>query len=132
MTDPFLQLRKSHRRETAEDYVELVYELISQKKQARLIDIARKMQVSKVTAHKILSRLQKEGWIESAPYRNIGLTQKGLQMAKKSKKRHQIVFSFLKKLGISEKTARVDAEGIEHHVSQATLKTMQNFIRSHA
>ena len=34
---------------------------------------------------------------------------------------------FLRKLGVDEATAQADAEGIEHHVSPATLRAMRRF-----
>ena len=41
--------------------------------------------------------------------------------------RHNIVLKFLLNLGIDFKTASADAEGIEHHVSEKTLKKMEKF-----
>jgi DtxR family manganese transport transcriptional regulator len=38
------------------------------------------------------------------------------------------VLAFLRALGIDESTARIDAEGIEHHVSPATLRAMERFL----
>ena len=46
---------------------------------------------------------------------------KGQIIASKSKKKHKIVYEFLKNLGIDDQTASVDSEGIEHHVSERTL-----------
>ncbi len=38
------------------------------------------------------------------------------------------MLTFLKNLGLDNKTAEADAEGIEHHVSQKTLIKMENLI----
>ena len=43
------------------------------------------------------------------------------------KKRHNIVYNFLLNLGLDSKTAEVDSEGIEHHVSKKTLGKMERF-----
>jgi len=48
-------------------------------------------------------------------------------VASVSKKRHIIVLTFLKNLGLDARTAEADAEGIEHHVSNKTLKKMEQF-----
>jgi DtxR family manganese transport transcriptional regulator len=37
------------------------------------------------------------------------------------------VFQFLRALGVSERTAAIDSEGIEHHVSEETLLLMEKF-----
>jgi DtxR family manganese transport transcriptional regulator len=55
------------------------------------------------------------------------LTFKGQKIASESKKRHNIVYNFLLNLGLDKNTASADAEGIEHHVSQKTLRKMDNF-----
>jgi DtxR family manganese transport transcriptional regulator len=48
-------------------------------------------------------------------------------LARVSRERHQIVESFLCSIGVSVETARMDAEGIEHHVSPETLEAMKRF-----
>ena len=45
------------------------------------------------------------------------------------KERHMLVVEFLKSIGVSEKVADMDAEGIEHHVSKETLQAFRRFIR---
>jgi len=52
------------------------------------------------------------------------------KLAVQSNTRHQILFNFLIKLGISRKTAETDSEGMEHHISDETLKVMKKFIQS--
>jgi DtxR family manganese transport transcriptional regulator len=37
------------------------------------------------------------------------------------------VVSFLQSLGVDREVAEVDAEGIEHHVSESTLEAMRRF-----
>ena len=55
------------------------------------------------------------------------LTVDGKLLAQQSRERHQIVELFLCALGISPETARIDAEGIEHHVSSETLDAFRAF-----
>jgi DtxR family manganese transport transcriptional regulator len=42
-------------------------------------------------------------------------------MADASRRRHDVVVRFLRAIGLDERTAQMDAEGIEHHVSPKTL-----------
>ena len=49
------------------------------------------------------------------------LTDAGRAVAQESRARHQTVEAFLLSIGVSAETARIDAEGIEHHVSAETL-----------
>ena len=49
-------------------------------------------------------------------------------MAEDGKRKHEIVEKFLLAIGVPEAIARIDSEGIEHHVSVDTLKAMARFL----
>lgn len=119
--NPFRRTRNDHATETAEDYVEAIASILDEKEVCRASDLARQFAVSHVTVHRIVQRLQDEGLLVTEPYRPIKLTTKGKRLAKKSRERHEIVLRFLLAIGVDPDTAAVDAEGIEHHVSQQTL-----------
>ena len=123
----FRKVRNAHKNENTEDYLELIADLLNTKGEARIVDIASKLSIAQATANKTIKRLQNQGFISREPYRSIFLTLKGQKIASKSKKRHNIVLQFLLNLGIDHKTAAADAEGIEHHVSEKTLKKMDKF-----
>jgi DtxR family manganese transport transcriptional regulator len=124
----FERTRQDHSLETAEDYVELIARLIDETGEARAVDLASRLGVSPVTVGKTIKRLVREGFVTSEPYRSIFLTPKGKRLAKESEERHAIVLDFLIALGVPEKTAEADAEGIEHHVSTDTLSAMKRFV----
>ena len=123
----FKKVRDAHKTENTEDYLEIIADLLNSKGEARIVDIANHLGIAQATANKTIRRLQYQGYIKKEPYRSIFLTLKGQELASISKKKHIIVLTFLKKLGLDSKTAEADAEGIEHHVSQKTLKKMDNF-----
>ena len=123
----FKKVRDAHRTENTEDYLEIIADLLNAKGEARIVDIAKKLDIAQATANKTIQRLQNQGYVKKEPYRSIFLTLKGQEVASVSKKRHIIVLTFLKKLGLDLKTAEADAEGIEHHVSDKTLKKMEQF-----
>ena len=123
----FKKVRDAHRTENTEDYLEIIADLLNTRGEARIVDIASKLDIAQATANKTIKRLQKQGYVQREPYRSIFLTLKGQKIASKSKKRHNTVYAFLMNLGIDNKTASADAEGIEHHVSEKTLKKMEKF-----
>ena len=123
----FRKVRNAHRKENTEDYLELVAELLNSKGEARIVDIAENLGIAQATANKTIQRLHSQGYIKREPYRSIFLTYKGQKIASESKKRHNIVYNFLRNLGLDKNTASEDAEGIEHHVSERTLRKMDNF-----
>jgi DtxR family transcriptional regulator, manganese transport regulator len=121
-------LRRSRRDravETAQDYVEAIADLSASLGEARVVDLARRLGVTHVTVNRTLTRLQQAGYVNTQPYRAIFLTDTGRKLADECKRRHQTVAAFLRKLGVSEKTAELDAEGIEHHVSPETLAAFE-------
>jgi DtxR family transcriptional regulator, manganese transport regulator len=128
----FKRTRADHQQELAEDYVELIADLIDERGEARGTDIAMRLGVANATVVKMLKRLVDQGLVTQEPYRAIFLTGDGWKLAEDGKRRHQIVERFLLALGLSKETARIDSEGIEHHVSDETLKAMARFIAKSA
>ena len=126
--DRHRQTRNAHALETAEDYVESIFEIVQETGKCRIVDLSRRFGVSHATVNKIIKRLKSETLVESIPYGPVSLTSKGKRMAVKSKRRHETVFRFLVALGVDEKTATIDSEGIEHHVSPATLKVFEEYV----
>lgn len=122
--------RKAHAAEIAEDYVEAIADLIDSGGEARVVDLARRLGVSHVTVVRTVARLQRDGLVTARPYRSIFLTEGGRTLAEGSRRRHGIVIAFLRALGISERIACTDAEGIEHHVSAETLAALERFVRA--
>lgn len=127
----FRRVRDAHQSETAEDYVELIAELIDEKGEARLVDLSERLGVTKATVNNTLQRLQRDGFVTSEPYRAIFLTEKGRKLAASSLERHTIVRELLISLGVDAHTADADAEGIEHHVSKATLEAFRKHLARH-
>lgn len=117
----FRRMREAHRTEMAEDYTELIGDLIAATGEARLSDLAEHVGVSQPTAAKVVQRLQRAGLVQSRPYRSLFLTPQGEAVADASRRRHKIVFDFLRAIGVGDLTAEADAEGIEHHCSEETL-----------
>ena len=125
--EAFHGVRKARRSELAEDYVELIAELIRIQGEARPVDIAAKMGVTAPTVVKTLNRLARHGLITREKYRSIFLTEAGRALAEACRNRHDIVLRFLLSLGLDPETAERDAEGIEHHVSEQTLSLFASF-----
>lgn len=124
----FSRTRADHSSELAHDYCELIAELIDEKGEARCTDVALRLGVANATVAKTMKRLAEQGLVEQEPYRAIFLTAEGWKIAEDGKRKHAIVENFLLSLGVSTKTAQVDAEGMEHHVSDETLKAMTRFL----
>ena len=117
----FDRIRRAHQSEVAEDYVEMIADLIAETGEARTVDLAARFGVTSPTVNAIIQRLHREDLVETRPYRSIFLTEAGQTLAQKARDRHRIVRDFLVAIGVPETVAEEDAEGIEHHVSAETL-----------
>jgi DtxR family manganese transport transcriptional regulator len=123
--------RQDHSQELAQDYVEMIAELIAKTGEARLVDLARALGVTHVTAGQTIQRLQRRGLVSTEPYRSIFLTPGGRRLATESRRRHEIVVRFLTAIGVPLAVAESDAEGIEHHVSPETLAAFVRYLDHH-
>jgi DtxR family transcriptional regulator, manganese transport regulator len=128
--DNFRRVREAHQTEVAEDYVELIADLIEETGEARVVDLAGRLGVSNATVNNTIQRLQRDGLVTSKPYRSIFLTPEGKELAAMARERHGIVRDFLIMLGVNPAIADADAEGIEHHVSDATLNAFREHLRA--
>lgn len=117
--------RLQHAEENTADYLEAIADLIEAHGEARVVDIAARLGVSKGTVNKKIRQLQREGFVRSQPYRSIFLNPAGEKIALESRKRHIVVLEFLLAAGVSRQVAERDAEGIEHHVSPQTLTALR-------
>ena len=117
----FDRIRRAHQSEVAEDYVEMISDLIAETGEARTVDLAARFGVTSPTVNAIIRRLQREDLVETRPYRSIFLTEAGKALAEASRERHRIVRDFLVTIGVPDAIAEEDAEGVEHHVSEETL-----------
>ena len=127
--DQYQRIRDDHATELAEDYVEAIAEVIDENDVCRVTDLAEHFGVSHVTVIRAVRRFERDGLVKVEQNEPIELTQRGAELADACLRRHQIVYEFLLALGVAEKTAAADAEGIEHHVSSETLKHMTRFVR---
>jgi DtxR family manganese transport transcriptional regulator len=125
----FDRTRSDHRSELAEDYVELIADLIDATGEARAVDLAGRLGVTAATVNGHIARLQRAGLVQSEPYRAIFLTDDGRALAEHCRRRHRVVLDFLRALGVDEAVAATDAEGIEHHVSEQTLAALERATR---
>lgn len=122
------QTRRAHATELAEDYVEAMADLIDSQGEARVVDLARCLGVTHVTVIRTIARLQRDGLVTTRPYRSIFLTERGRELAERVRRRHEILLRFLRAMGVDEESARADAEGIEHHISAATLAAFERYV----
>lgn len=122
--------RDDHASELAEDYVEAIADIIEANGVCRAVDLVQQFAVTHATVNNTVARMQRDGLVTTDRYQPVELTTKGKRLAAMSRKRHRIVRSFLEAMGVSAATAEIDSEGIEHHVSQETLRAMNRILEN--
>jgi Mn-dependent DtxR family transcriptional regulator len=110
--------------QSAEDYLERIHELIQKKGYARVVDIASSLKVKQASVTSMVQKLAEAGYLEYEKYRGLVLTDKGREVARKIQNRHATLSRFFSLFGLDAETQRQDIEGIEHHLSPATVEVL--------
>ncbi|HEX4265499.1 MAG TPA: transcriptional regulator MntR [Verrucomicrobiae bacterium] len=110
--------------QSAEDYLERIHELIEKKGYARVVDIASSLKVKQASVTSMVQKLAESGYLEYEKYRGLVLTDKGRDVAQKIQNRHATLSRFFSLFGLDAETQRQDIEGIEHHLSPATVDVL--------
>ena len=121
-------VKKDHRTDRMEDYLEVIYELVQRKGYATTVDISSYLNVSSPSVTKMMQKLDETGYLKYEKYRGIRLTNEGIRIARNIRNRHGLLAEFFKIIGVDEETANNDAEGIEHHLHPETMKRLEEFI----
>ena len=112
-----------------EDYLERIYDLIESKGYARVSDIAGELSLSRPSVSIMIQHLSEEGYLNYEKYRGITMTSTGKKIAQDIRNRHLLLSELFLLLGISKKTVEKDVEGIEHHISNESLKKFAQLIK---
>jgi Mn-dependent DtxR family transcriptional regulator len=112
-----------------EDYLEIIYILKQDADCVGITDIAHALSVSKPGVNKAINTLKLGGFVFQEKYGKIILTDKGESAAMSVYEKHKILSEFLSDvLGVSSKTAEIDACKIEHILSRETLIGIERFL----
>lgn len=113
-----------------QDYLETILDFSADSGQARSIDIARTLGVSRASVNKSLGALKESGLVEHEHYGDIRLTETGLRVARAVRARHNALKLFLVNvLGVGAETAERDACRMEHAVSRETAERLEEYLR---
>lgn len=112
----------------SEDYLERIWELLTEKGYARVSDMADKLSIKPASVTKMVQKLEQLGYIKREPYRGFTLTALGQRVGKKISRRHVILKEFLTLLGVPTKVMQKDIEGLEHHLSAESVKGLERMI----
>lgn len=114
--------------ESAEMYLETIYQLKMERGSVRSIDVAESMGYSKPSISRAVGLLKQGGYLVMEKDGSLNLTETGLEIAKKVYERHTLLTTVLTRLGVSPETAAEDACKMEHVISDETFEAMKRHL----
>jgi len=110
---------------SVEDYLKAIYRLSTEGRPAATSDIARLLELSAPSVSGMVKRLSELGFLEHIPYKGVQLTEAGRRAALRMVRRHRLIEAYLVQfLGYSWDTVHVEAERLEHAVSDTLVERM--------
>ena len=113
--------------ESAENYLEAILAL-SEKGNVRSIDVAQHLNFSKPSVSRAMSLLRENGYVIMDDDGLLHLTDTGYEIASRIYERHQLLTTWLTRLGVDPKVAAEDACKIEHTLSKETYAALRKHI----
>jgi len=111
-----------------EDYLEAIYNINNKKGYVRVKDVAAALSVKYSSVTEMLKKLHDMRMVSYEKYGGVMLSEKGLEIARVVKDRHDTLVKLLRAAGVPDKTADVDACVMEHHLSPGSLERLKKLV----
>ncbi len=121
-----------HINESAENYLETILILSKVLPVVRAVDIANELGFKKSSVSIAMKNLKENKHITVSESGFISLTPSGRQIAEMIYERHQVISSWLIRLGVEEETAIEDACKMEHVISKESFEAIKKLINLHS
>ena len=117
--------------ESAENYLETILVLSKKLPVVRSVDISNELGFKKSSVSIAMKNLREKGHITVTDAGYIYLTESGKQISDMIYERHELLSSWLVRLGVPEEIATEDACRIEHVISKESFAAIKNHVKSH-
>ena len=114
--------------ESVENYLETILVLSQKLPVVRSVDVANETGYKKSSVSVAMKNLREMCYIEVSDSGYITLTTAGKKIAEMIYERHQLLTSWLIKLGVDPKVAEEDACRIEHDISKESFNAIKKAI----
>jgi len=114
--------------ERVEDYLEAIYVVHCKKGYVRVKDLARALSVSPPSVTEMLKKMMELRLVSYEKYGAVLLTEKGAEIARTVKDRHDTLVRLLTLAGVPGDTADRDACVMEHHLSPRSLEQLKKLV----
>lgn len=117
-----------HINESAENYLETILVLSKSRPVVRSVDIAEELGFKKSSVSVAMKNLREKKHITVTREGYIYLTDSGKEIAEMIYERHELLSSYLVKLGVDKRIADEDACRIEHVISKESFEAIKKSI----
>lgn len=115
--------------ENVQEYLEAIYTINEEGKSAETVELAKMLNVAPPSVTEMLKRLAEEGYLTYQPYQGAKLTESGLRVAVKIKRKHGILERFLYDvLNLRSDEAHQQACLMEHSLSDKAEIALCRFL----
>ena len=115
--------------ESAEMYLETIYQLSLKHQGVRSVDVAEALNYSRASVSRAVGLLKNDGYLEMDNDGFLILTELGRTTAEKIYERHTILTTALMALGVDVESAAEDACRIEHVISEKSLAAIKAHVK---
>lgn len=116
--------------ESAENYLETILILSKKLPVVRSVDIANELGFKKPSVSIAMKNLREKKHITVTDAGFIYLTETGREIAEMIYERHELLSSWLERLGVSKNIAVEDACKIEHVISKESFQAIKEHVNS--
>ena len=114
---------------TREDYIRAIYLLQEAGEDPGIIQISKRLNLSKSTVSERIKELTAAGYTVSKPYSTISLTKQGVALGKQMTYKHRLIEVFLHQtLKLPPDLVHAEAERLEHAFSDTSIELLANFL----
>lgn len=113
--------------ESAEDYLEAILRIRSERGSCRNVDIAERLGVSKASVTKALGNLARRGLAEVVCH-DVLLTEEGGRLAEATLAKHRFFERLLAESGVDAETSSAEACRMEHCISTDSFEKLSSHL----
>lgn len=114
---------------TREDYIRAIYLLQEAGEDPGIIQISKRLNLSKSTVSERIKELTAAGFTVSKPYSSVSLTKQGVALGKQMTYKHRLIEVFLHRtLKLPKELIHNEAERLEHAFSDEAIKKLAIFL----
>ena len=114
--------------QSAEDYLETILMLSQRMGKVRSIDVVNELGFTKASVSIAMKNLRQKQHITVTDAGYIYLTDSGREIAEMIYERHQLISSWLIRLGVPEEIATEDACRMEHVISKESFEALKKHV----